>query len=144
VTAGASLEGEHFPRQVIINAYGNGGFRFADMSHRGSILCLAEGMYAWPVTGPAGLDAQSFAPLLASVSALGPAPGVVLIGMGDDVAPLPVAIATRLRETGAIVEVLPTGGALRTYNVLLAENRSVAAALIAVDAPRDRHGRKKR
>ena len=32
-----------------IEAYGKGGFRFAGMSHRGSLLCLPDGIWAWPV-----------------------------------------------------------------------------------------------
>ena len=40
----------HFPRRAPIDAYGNGGFRFADMSHRGSILIVPSGVYAWDVT----------------------------------------------------------------------------------------------
>lgn len=39
-----------YPYQVPIDAYGNGGFRFADMSHKGSLLCLPSesrlGMHA--------------------------------------------------------------------------------------------------
>ena len=40
----------HYPRRAPIDAYGNGGFRFADMSHRGSILCLPSGIYGWTAT----------------------------------------------------------------------------------------------
>ena len=34
------------PGRAPIDAYGNGGFRFADMSHRGSILALPSGIKA--------------------------------------------------------------------------------------------------
>ena len=37
----------HFPRPAQIDAYGNGGFRFAGMSHQGSILCLPSGIHGW-------------------------------------------------------------------------------------------------
>ena len=47
-------KGEGFyPRQVPIDAYGNGGFRFAGLSHRGSLLCLPGGMFAWAAISPA-------------------------------------------------------------------------------------------
>ena len=39
----------HLPRQALIDAHGDGGFRFAGMSHRGSLLCLPDGIWAWPV-----------------------------------------------------------------------------------------------
>ena len=45
-------EQKHYPAQVGIDAYGNGGFRFAGISHRGGLLCLPTGMFAWPVTAP--------------------------------------------------------------------------------------------
>ena len=36
-----------YPGRAPIDAYGNGGFRFAEMSHRGSLLCLPSGIYGW-------------------------------------------------------------------------------------------------
>ncbi|MHB1111361.1 MAG: Mth938-like domain-containing protein, partial [Devosia sp.] len=48
----------HYPYQAPIDAYGNGGFRFAGMSHRGSLLCLPTGMRAWNVQQPAELTRE--------------------------------------------------------------------------------------
>ena len=42
----------HLPRQALIDSHGEGGFRFAGMSHRGSLLCLPDGIWAWPVDEP--------------------------------------------------------------------------------------------
>ena len=47
------MNDRHLPRQTPIDAHGGGGFRFAGMSHRGSLLSLPDGMWAWPVTRPA-------------------------------------------------------------------------------------------
>jgi uncharacterized protein len=121
-----------YPYQAPIEAYGNGGFRFAGMSHRGSLLCLPSGMHAWPVTAAAEVTLASLQPVLAAADAI----DVVLIGLGKDVAILDPAIRAALRERQVIVEAVATGGAVRTYNILLAESRAVAAALIAVDSPR--------
>jgi uncharacterized protein len=121
-----------YPRQVPIDAYGNGGFRFADMSHRGSLLCLPSGMAAWDVTGPAGITLDSLAPVLAAADQI----DVLLVGLGVDTAGFDKGLRQALRERGIIVEAIATGGAVRTYNVLLAEDRAVAAALIAVDDAR--------
>src|SRR3954451_5943713 len=52
----ASPDAPHFPRSAPIEAYGKGGFAFADMSHRGSLLCLPDGIWAWPVTRPEEID----------------------------------------------------------------------------------------
>jgi len=122
----------HFPQQVGIDAYGNGGFRFAEMSHRGSLLCLPGGMLGWSVTTAAEITLESLTPVLASAGDI----DVLMIGLGHDIAGLAPKIRAALRARGIIVEAITTGGAVRTYNVLLAEHRAVAAALIAVDKVR--------
>jgi uncharacterized protein len=118
-----------FPGRAPIEAYGNGGFRFAGMSHRGSILCLPSGIIAWEATDVSSVDA-TLLNLLQSEGATG---GVLLLGTGH--APMfPAAdILTVFRDAGIWIEVMDTGAAARTYNVLLAEERDVSAALIAVD-----------
>lgn len=116
------------PGQHLIDAYGDGGFRFAEMSHRGSILALPSGVRAWEVTAPEGITAASLAPVLAEAGAI----ELLLLGTGPEIRPLPAALRARLREAGIGVEAMQTGAAARTYNVLLAERRKVAAALIAV------------
>jgi len=118
-----------FPGRAPIEAYGNGGFRFAGMSHRGSILCLAAGISAWDVASLAGLDEAGLAPIVAGADAT----GVLLIGAGVRHARLPDAAVRALVAADIHFEILDTGAAARTYNVLLAEDRPVSAALIAVD-----------
>lgn len=122
----------HLPRSAPIEAYGNGGFRFAEMSHRGSLLCLPGGMSAWDASLPADVTLQSLAPVFAAADQL----DVLLIGLGDDIAGLDPAIRAALKERRVIVEAIATGGAVRTYNVLLAEDRAVGAALLAVENAR--------
>ena len=119
----------HFPGRPLIDAYGNGGFRFADMSHRGSILILPSGVYAWNVARFGDLDEAHLAPILAEAEAI----EILLIGSGNLPAVLAEPLKAKLRAQGIGTEVMDTGAAARTYNVLLAENRAVAAALIAVD-----------
>ncbi|MGV8855516.1 MAG: Mth938-like domain-containing protein [Devosia sp.] len=122
----------HFPQQVGIDAYGNSGFRFAEMSHRGSLLCLPTGMLGWNVTTPAGITLESLAPVLAAADDI----DVLMIGLGHDITGLDPTVRAALRTHGIIIEAITTGSAVRTYNVLLAEQRAVAAALIAVDRVR--------
>ncbi len=122
----------HYPEQVGIDAYGNGGFRFAGLSHRGSLLCLPGGMFAWKVASPADITLGSLAPVLAASDEI----DVLLIGIGADIAAVPRELREALRQRKVIVEAVSTGSAVRTYNVLLAEKRAVAAALIAVDRVR--------
>ncbi len=118
-----------YPQQVQIDAYGNGGFRFAGMSHRGSLLCLPTGMQAWSVNAPGELTLEALAPVFAVADQL----DVLLVGLGADIVGFDSELRAALRARGVIVEAIATGGAVRTYNVLLAEDRAVGAALIAVE-----------
>ena len=116
----------HYPGIAPIDAYGNGGFRFAGMSHRGSILCLPSGIYAWEPVDP--LDVASLQPALAEKDAV----RVLILGTGPrQVFPAPV-VRRAFAEAGVALEPMDTGAACRTYNVLLSEGRPVGAALIAV------------
>jgi uncharacterized protein len=118
-----------YPGRAPIDAYGNGGFRFAEMSHRGSILCLPSGIYAWPPTDPSEIEPAALAPALAEKAAL----GLLLLGTGRR-QHLPGAEVRRaFVEAGVALEAMDTGAACRTYNVLLAEGRPAGAALLAVD-----------
>lgn len=116
-----------FPGQAPIDAYGNGGFRFAGTSHRGSILCLPSGIHAWEPAFP--LDVASLSMALAEKDTL----KFLLLGSGRR-QQLPAADVRRaFVEAGIALETMDTGAACRTYNVLLAEKRPVGAALIAID-----------
>lgn len=121
-----------YPQQVAIDAYGNGGFRFAGLSHKGSLLCLPGGMQPWPAAAMADITLESLAPVLAAAAEL----DVLLIGLGHEVSRLDPAIPAALRARRVIVEAIATGGAVRTYNVLLGEDRAVGAALLAVEHAR--------
>ena len=118
----------HYPYQAGIDAYGSGGFRFADMSHRGSILCLPSGMHGWGVTGAGELTLESLRPVLDLSDQI----DVLMIGMGEEIAVLDPAIRQVLRDAAILVEAVSTGSAVRTYNVLLSEGRRIAAALLPV------------
>lgn len=116
------------PGRHGIDAYGNGGFRFGQMSHRGSILLLPSGVRAWEVSEPAGIDGPSLAPVLAEAEGI----ELLLVGTGADIVLLPEPLRQRLKAAGIGVDAMQTGAAARTYNILMAENRKVAAALLAV------------
>jgi uncharacterized protein len=128
VPGAPAADAPHFPGRAAIEAYGDGGFRFAGMSHRGSLLIVPSGMYAWPPAGPEALVPESFARVLAEASGI----GVFLFGTGaQQVFPLK-SLRQAFQAAGLTIEAMDTGAAVRTYNVLLAEARPVAAALIAV------------
>ena len=125
---GIEIREAHFPGRAPIEAYGNGGFRFADMSHRGSILCLPSGIYGWDVSEDAALTPALFEKVLAETLEF----EFLLVGTGMEIRPLPADLKAALRAANVSSDPMSTGAAVRTYNVMLAESRAVAAALIAV------------
>lgn len=127
--AGIVMRSAHFPGRAPIDAYGNGGFRFADMSHRGSILCLPSGIHGWNPADPGRLGIADFSAVLEQAAEV----GLLLVGTGTMLTPLDPTLRRALREAGIASEVMATGPAVRTFNVLLAEDRAVSAALIAVE-----------
>jgi uncharacterized protein len=118
----------HLPRSAPIDAYGAGGFRFADMSHRGSLLCLPDAIWAWPVTRPQDVDRASLLRVFEAASGI----DSLIIGTGNDVWLMPNDLREALRRHHVGVDTMQTGAAIRTYNIMIGERRRVAAALIAV------------
>ena len=127
--SGVVMRDAHYPGRAPIDAYGNGGFRFAGMSHRGGIISLPSGIYAWAAPGPDALDEAAFARVLAEEDAI----DILLVGTGKALVRLPLSLRERFRAGGIIADSMSTGAAVRTFNVLLAEDRAVAAALLPVD-----------
>lgn len=117
------------PGRHSLDAFGAGGFRFAGMGHVGSILATPAGIAIWPVTRFADITVESLQRVLDEADTI----DFLLIGTGADIAFIPHALRALLKERGITVEGMATGAAARTYNVLVGEDRRVAAALIAVD-----------
>lgn len=118
----------HFPRRASIDAYGNGGFRFADMSHRGSIICVPSGIYGIDMVGPIPTQ-EDISRVLEESSEI----EILLIGTGVELLRLPEELRILLWEKRISSDTMSTGAAVRTFNVLLAEDRAVSALLFAVE-----------
>jgi uncharacterized protein len=117
------------PGRHLIDSFGNGGFRLGGVSHVGSILIAPSGVRALGVADAADLTPSDFELLIAEKDQI----DMLLVGTGRDVMPLPKDLALHLRISGLGFEVMNTNAAVRTYNVVMAEDRRVAAVLIAVD-----------
>jgi uncharacterized protein len=113
-------------RQVI-DSYGARGFHVSGVGYAGAILVFPEGTEPWPVGGIAEVTAASLAPVIARGSVQ-----ILLLGCGRRMQPVAPALRQALRQAGIVVDAMDTGAACRTYNVLLAEDRRVAAALLPV------------
>jgi uncharacterized protein len=112
----------------LIQGYHAGGFRIAGIGHDGSVLVLPERTLAWPVRAPEQVTAESLAPIVAAA----PAVELLVLGLGPRFLAVPAELRQALKDRGIALEAMDTGAACRTYNVLLAEERRVAAALIAL------------
>jgi uncharacterized protein len=118
----------HLPRSAPIEAYGSGGFAFAEMSHRGSLLCLPDAIWAWAVAKPEQIDKASLERVFAAADGI----DTLIIGTGTDVWLPPAELREALRAVKVVLDAMQTGPAIRTYNIMIGERRRVAAALIAV------------
>jgi uncharacterized protein len=118
----------HLPRSAPIEAYGNGGFAFAEMSHRGSLLCLPDAIWAWPVTRPDEINEVTLQRVIANAADI----DTLIVGTGNEVWIPPSWLRERLRKVSVVIDAMQTGPAIRTYNIMTGERRRVAAALIAV------------
>lgn len=124
---GIEFRKAHFPGRAPIDTYGNGGFRFASMSHQGSILCIPSGIYGWEAKSVTDFSVESFQRVLNEQDL-----EILMLGTGVDLVPLQGNLKARFEAKGIRVEVMSTGSAARTFNVLLSEGRAVGAALLAV------------
>jgi uncharacterized protein len=118
----------HLPRSAPIDAYGNGGFAFAEMSHRGSLLCLPDAIWAWPVARPEEIDRASLERVFAAADGI----DTLIVGTGTGVWLPPSELREALRAVKVVLDTMQTGPAVRTFNIMIGERRRVAAALIAV------------
>ena len=126
---GLSIKPAHYPNRAPLDAYGDGAFRFANMRHRGALLCLPSGIYGWGVETFEDCNEAAFAPVVREADDI----EILLFGTGDDLRPIPIDLRYRFRSLQIMADPMATGAAVRTYNVLLAEGRAVAAALLPVD-----------
>ena len=117
------------PGRQVIQSYGEGRFRIAGTLHAGSVLVWPERVEAWPVAEARAIGIDS----LSAMAAADEATEILLVGCGARFLPVPAGLGEALRRDGMVLEWMDTGAACRTFNVLLGEDRRVAAALIAVD-----------
>lgn len=115
----------------IIESYGEGRFRVAGKVFAGSVLVFPDRTLPWVVAEAGAITLES----LSAVAETGLAGGVqvLLLGCGARAAAVPAGLRQALKHAGVVVETMDTGAAARTYNVLAAEGRLVAAALIAIE-----------
>ena len=113
----------------IIQSYGNGKFQINDKQFDHSILVFSDQIIPWAPIDTNNLIIDDFKKVLA----VGPIVELLLLGCGKTTWFLPLPLRDELKEMGLVLEPMDTGAACRTFNVLLGENRRIAAALMLVD-----------
>ena len=112
-----------------IDAYGDGGFRLDGERREGSLLIVGDVARDWPVATLAEITPESLAPVIEAGRA---EVEFLLLGVGARNALPPRAVREALQRAGIGLEFMDTPAAARLYNVLTAEGRRLALALIAV------------
>lgn len=113
----------------LIQGYGGGGFRIAGTAYSSSVIVMPDRTLSWQAGSYDEISVATLGPLMADDIGV----EVLLIGCGPRMGMPIVDIREALKAFSIVPEWMDTGAACRTFNVLLAEDRAVAAALIAVD-----------
>lgn len=117
--------------QQIIQSYAGGIFKVNGNVYENSILVTPEETTNWEICDVSSVDnlkAEHFDVFIKNADAI----DVVLLGCGKNMTFISPVLRQELREKGLNVDVMDTGAACRTYNVLMAEGRRVVCALLPV------------
>jgi len=118
-----------FEGRNIIQSYGNGKFQISDKEYDHSVLVFPDQIIPWSPIDTNNLIVDDFKKVLT----VGPIVELLLLGCGKTTWFLPLPLRDELKEMGLVLEPMDTGAACRTFNVLLGEDRRIAAALMLVD-----------
>ncbi|TNE63053.1 MAG: hypothetical protein EP335_10385 [Alphaproteobacteria bacterium] len=128
-SGGITIEQQTSEELLLVEAYGDGGFRLMGRRVEGATLVNGEGFYPVTAKTVAELSAQSFERVADATKR----PDILLVGTGARMQLLPAAMRQYLEGAGIGFDIMDTGAAARTYNVLLMEGRKVAALLLPVE-----------
>lgn len=122
------LSEQKSPGPVLISGYGDGLFRLGNKTHKGHLLVFGREYYSWPVKSAKSVTKPS----LKSVLNVKIPPEFLILGLGEEIEDQVILSQKFTKSFGLSVEVMSTGAAARTYNVLTLEGRLIAAGLLAV------------
>jgi uncharacterized protein len=113
------------PGRQLVERYGPSGFRVSGVIWRCPVLVFPDLTLRWAVADAAAVGWDSLLPVVEHGGVQ-----ILLLGLGKAVGSVATGLREALREAGIALEPMDSGAACRTYNLLLAEDRRVAAALI--------------
>lgn len=109
----------------IVERYGASGFRVSGVIYYGSVLIFPDRTVSWEAASAPEVTLGTLTPVIEHGGV-----EILLLGLGRSASFVPAALRSALRAARISLEPMATGAACRTYNVLVAEDRRVAAALI--------------
>jgi uncharacterized protein len=109
----------------IIERYGPSGFRVTGVIYKGPILVFPDRTVPWDAANASDVTREGLAPVIEHGGVR-----ILLLGLGRVMSPITSSLRNAMRAAGIALEPMDTGAACRTYNVLVGEDRPVAAALI--------------
>ena len=112
----------------VISGYGPGMFRINDTVVNHPIMLFPGRMMPWAPSDHGKLALDDFTMLADQPEPV----EVLLIGTGETMQFMPPKLRQAIRDMGPVPDIMDTGAACRTYNVLLAEGRHIAAALLPI------------
>ncbi len=128
--AGRAAPGPEGGGELLIQGYHGGGFTVGGVRCVGSLLVLPGRVLPWSAAEAGRVTLESLAPLREVAAEV----EILLLGTGERAQLVPMALRRAVRAWGPVIEPMTTPAACRTYNVLLSEDRRVAAALVALAA----------
>lgn len=112
------------PTTQAVTSYGAGFVEVNQVRHTTNVIVTPDHVEPWPVASFETLQASDFERLRDLHAE------VVLLGTGARQRFPHPRLTRALAEAGTGLEVMDTQAACRTYNILMAESRKVAAALL--------------
>ena len=113
--------------QKIVQSYANGRFKISSVAYEHAVFVFPDAVHEWHFQG--GFDDLTLDDFTLLIEKSGEL-DVILLGCGPKMRFLPPALQNALKNNGLSIDIMDTGAACRTYNVLLAEGRRVVAALL--------------
>lgn len=127
-SGGIYMEQQESEGLLLVEGYGDGGFRFFGKRVEGSVLVTETGYYPVDAMDATGLTTEHIKGVSGDNK-----PEILLVGTGEKMTLLPAEVRKALQTSGIGFELMDTGAAARTFNVLRMEDRRVAALLIQID-----------
>jgi len=113
----------------LIQSHGNNRFKITGDLHQGSVIVFIDSVENWQAVTIEDITIDS----LLAVTKRSSEVDILLVGCGETFTLPPKDLRLVLKQHGIVLEWMDSRAACRTFNVLLAEERPAAAAILAIE-----------